>query len=157
MEVESCTFVKMKKPHYLIAAALSVHAVAWALPVVKEGDTFPHILPGWQAFRVAACAIWPYEGFRIPQGWYNVILCTMSALTTVLFVAGSGFVIAIRSSTLRRISAWIAACAFIINVHWLRFGTELHLRIGYFLWWVSFLLIAIGLFRLSRDTGSRDS
>jgi hypothetical protein len=43
----------MKKIHPLIAAAFLIHAVAWFLPVVKDGVTFPGALPGWQAFCIA--------------------------------------------------------------------------------------------------------
>lgn len=140
----------MKKAHLLIAAALFVHAVAWFLPVEGDGVRFPNGLPGWQAFRVAAEAVWPYEGWRI-DGWYNVVLSTISAATTVLFVLGSVWAVALRSRRLRRVSAWTAACGFIVNSHWvLRFGADrFDLRIGYFLWWLSFLLLAIGLFRLA--------
>ena len=132
-----------------------VHAVAWFLPVVKGEVTFPDGLPGWQAFRVASTAAWPYEGITISP-WYNVVLSTVSAATTVLFVLGAGWVFAIRSPRLRRVSAWIAVSAFIINAHWvLQFGLDFFaLGIGYFLWWFSFLLLAIGLFYLSHAAES---
>jgi hypothetical protein len=55
---------------------------------------------------------------------------------------------------LSRVSSWIAACAFIVNAHWLRID-PFALRIGYFLWWVSFLLLAIGLFHLSGAVENR--
>jgi hypothetical protein len=85
------------------------------------------------------------------EGWYNVVLSTLSAATTLLLVLGSVWVVWGGSRTLRRASAWIAAFAFIINAHWvLRLGSDrFALRIGYFLWWFSFLLLAIGLFQLS--------
>jgi hypothetical protein len=143
----------MKKVHLLIAAAFLVHAVAWFLPVVKDGVTLPDGLPGWQAFRWAADA-WHYWG-KDPR-WLVVLLMT-SAVTTILFVLGAGWVVAIRSRMLRRVSAWIAACAFIINAQWvLWFGRpdQFNLRVGYFLWWASFLLLAIGLFLLSDAMGS---
>ena len=139
----------MKKVHLLIAAAFLVHAVAWLLPVEKDGVTLPDGLPGWQAFLVAA-GEW-HSGRTDP--WYFVVLCTMSAVTTVLFVLGAGWVVAIRSRRLRRVSAWIAACAFIMNAHWLLWfllsPDPFKLRVGYFVWWASFLLLAKGLFVLS--------
>ena len=141
----------MRKVHLLIAIAFLAHVVAWFLPVVKEGVTLPHGLPGWQAFRVAACAVWPYEDFTIDR-WYNVVLSTMSAATTLFFVLAAGWIVAIGSPRLRRLSAWIAASAFAVNAYWvLSFGSDRSdLRIGYFLWWFSFILLAIGLFGLSR-------
>jgi hypothetical protein len=146
----------MRKVDLLVAAAFLVHGVAWLLPVVKEGVTLPHGLPGWEAFRVAACTVWPYEGFTIDE-WYNIALATISAATTLLFVLGSGWVVAFGSRGLRRASAWIAASAFILNAHWvIRFGSDrMHLKIGYFLWWFSFILLALGLFGLSRRTGDQ--
>ena len=142
----------MKKVHLLIAAAFLVHAVAWLLPVVKEGVTLPDGLPGWQAFEMAA--------FEVTKGkidpWYFVVLSTTSAVTTILFVLGAGWVVAIRSRILRRVSAWISAGAFIINAHWVLWlgrPVRFDLRAGYFLWWASFLLLAIGLFLLSDAMG----
>ena len=141
----------MRKAHLLIVIAYLTHAAAWFLPVEEDGVTLAIGIPGWQAFCVAAFAWWPLT----INSWYNGVLG--SAVTTVLFVLGSGWVLAIRSRQLRRASACIAACAFIVNAHWLfRFGSHrFDLRIGYFLWWVSFLLLAIGLFRLSHATQNR--
>jgi len=143
----------MRKAHSVLAAAFLVHAAAWLLPVVKEGVTLPQGLPGWQAFRVAACAVWPYERFKIDE-WYYVALSTMSAATTILFVLGAGWVVAFGARRLRRASAWIAALAFVVNAHWvIRFGSDrTDLRIGYFLWWFSFILLALGFFRISGRT-----
>jgi hypothetical protein len=140
----------MRRPHVLIAGAWLLHAIAWFLPVVREGVTFPHGLPGWQAFRVAACAVWPYEGTKYVE-WYNAVLGTMSAVTTALFILGSVWVVTSGSTTLRRTSAWVATLAFIVNAHWyVLFGSDrADLRIGYFLWWFSFLFVGLGLFDLS--------
>jgi hypothetical protein len=51
----------MKKPTTLIWAAWLIQGVAWFLPVIGEGTSLPEGLPGWQAFRVASGAIWPYR------------------------------------------------------------------------------------------------
>jgi|SRR5690349_8548885 len=140
----------MKRVHRLIAAAFLVHAIAWFLPVAKDGVTLPDGLPGWQAFEMAASEV--NKGRTDP--WYFVVLATMSAVTTILFVLGAGWVIAMGSRRVRLASAWIAACAFIINAHWFGLIPVSKLRVGYFLWWASFLLLAIGLFRLSRASDS---
>jgi hypothetical protein len=143
----------MKKANLLIAAAFLVHAVAWLLPVVKEGVTLPDGLPGWQAFEMAASEV--NKGKIDP--WYFVVLSTLSAVTTILFVLGAGLVLAIRSRKLCRISAWIVAGAFIINAHWVLWSgpDRFNLRVGYLLWWASFLLLAIGLFLFSDAMGMR--
>ena len=141
----------MRRPHLLIYGTWLLHAVAWFCPVVKGEVTFPHGLPGWQAFRVAACAVWPYQGFAFDE-WYYAVLSTISAATTLLFIFGSVWVVSHGSRTLRRASAWIATSAFIIDAHWyVLFGSfRKALMIGYFIWWLSFLFLAIGLFDLSR-------
>lgn len=143
----------MTKTRFLIGGAWLVYIAAWFLPVVKEGVTFPQGVPGWQAFRVAACAVWPYEGFSI-DGWYNVVLSTVSAITTLFFVIGSVWATLTRLPAMRRAFAWAAALGFIINAHWVvRFGSNrLDLRIGYFLWWFSFIFLALGLFQLSHSS-----
>lgn len=76
----------------------------------------------------------------------------MSALSTVLFVLGAGWVVALGSRRIRRVGAWTSLGAFVVNAHWIRFSERIGLRVGYFLWWISFLLLAIGLLRLSRAT-----
>jgi len=140
----------MRRPHLLLLAAWLLQAIAWFLPVVKGEVVFPHGLPGWQAFRVAACAVWPYDDITIDK-WYYAVLSTISAATTPLFVFGSPWVVSRGSSALRRASAWIAASAFILNAYWfVSFGADRKdLRTGYFLWWFSFVLLALGLFDLS--------
>jgi hypothetical protein len=126
------------------------------LPVAQAGVAIPQGLPGWQAFRVASCAVWPYEGFAI-DGWYNVVLCTLSAATTLFFVIGSICVVLLGSPPVRRISAWIAAFAFGVNAHWIiRFGSDhFALRAGYFLWWFSFMFLSLGLFAPSPHADSQ--
>jgi hypothetical protein len=54
----------------------------------------------------------------------------LSALSTALFVLGAGWVVAIGSRKVRHVSAWIAACAFVVDAHWIRFSDKLGLRIG---------------------------
>ena len=142
----------MRIQRLLIWAAWLVHVVAWFLPVVKEGVTLPDGLPGWQAFRVAASAVWPLPDVTLDK-WYKAVLFTMSAVTTLLFFPGSAWAVSSGSRTLRQAFAWAATSAFVVNAHWyVLYGGSARqdLRIGYFLWWLSFLLLALGLFDLSR-------
>jgi hypothetical protein len=135
-----------------ILTAWLLHAAAWFLPVEKDGVRLPNGLPGWEAFRVAFCAIWPYEGsgYSSYSAWYFAVLGTVSAVTTLLFIFGSPWVVVRGRRPLRRASAWIAVSAFIINTHWyVLFGSDRsHLRIGYFSWCLSFAALAFGLFVL---------
>jgi hypothetical protein len=122
---------------------------AWFLPVVKGGVRLPKGLPGWEAFRVASSAVWPYERIKFDT-WYEAVLATVSAVTTLIFIFGSPWVVLRGSRSLWRASAWGAAAAFMVNSHWyVLFGSDRSdLRIGYFLWWFCFILLAIGLFDL---------
>ncbi len=151
----------MRRAHLLIAGAWLVHAAAWLLPVIKDGVTLPEGVPGWQAFRVALSAVWPYESFEYDT-WYHAFLGTLSAVTTIFFLMGSPWVVVRQSRRLRRAAAWAAAAAFVLNAHWVFIlGRDWRdLRIGYFLWWWSFLWLAIGLFDLAgpgRDAGPSPS
>lgn len=149
----------MRRPYLLICAAWLFHAFAWFLPVVRDGVTFPHGLPGWQAFRAAASDVWPYEIFHAEPWSYYAILSTISAVTVPLFILGSVWVVFRGTRVLHRASAWVATFAFLVNAHWfvLYPSDRRNFRIGYFLWWFSFLLVALGLFALSRQTSDNAS
>jgi hypothetical protein len=146
----------MRRPHLLIASAWLIHAAAWFLPVIKGGVTLPDGLPGWEAFRIASCALWPCRGTTFDT-WYGAALSSASSITTILFVLASPWVVLCGLRSLRRASAWAAATAFIVNAHWyVLFGSgRSDLRMGYYLWWLSFLVLAIGLFDLSRGDPPR--
>src|SRR5215469_5087373 len=62
--------IKVRRQQLLIWAAWLVYVAAWFFPVVKEGVTLPDGLPGWQAFRVAASAVWPLPDVTIDK-WYK--------------------------------------------------------------------------------------
>ena len=144
--------MRRQQPLLLVLTAWLVHAIAWFLPVAEGGVTFPRGLPGWQAFRAAACPVWPYRDFHI-HIWYFAVLSTISALTTLLFVFGSPWAALCRTRAVPRASAWVATFAFLVNAHWYLFSIgRKDLRIGYFLWWLSFLVMALGLFEMSRQT-----
>jgi len=92
----------------------------------------PDGLPGWQAFRVATCAV---------------------AVTTILFIPVSVWAVWSGSRAVYRAFARVATFAFVVDAHWyVLYGASARqdLRIGYFLWWLSFLLVALGLFDLPR-------
>ena len=142
----------------IVLIAWALHAAAWFLPVIKGGETFPSGLPGWQAFRVAACAIWPYAGFHF-DAWYYAALGTASAVTTLLFIFVSPWIALGGSRSLRRVSGWASSVAFVLNVHWfVLFGSDRSdLRTGYFLWWLSFALLAAGFFASLKGEGRAEA
>jgi hypothetical protein len=144
----------MKKTRLLIFVAWLLHLSAWLLPSVKE-TTYAGQIIGWKAFRLAACGVWPCKGLEFDP-WHYAVLATVSTLTTLLFILGSPWVVLRGSRLLRKTSAWVAFTAFIFNTHWIViFGPERsNLAIGYYFWWSSFLVLAAGLFYLSKQNGA---
>jgi len=132
----------------LVLAAWVLQLVAWFLPVVAPQDLRGTIM-GWKAFRLASCGVWPCEGLEF-QGMIYSVLSTISVITTLFFIFCSPWVVLRGSRTIQKSSAWFVAAAFVFNAHWIViFGDQRSLlMIGYFLWWLSFLLLAIGLFLL---------
>lgn len=143
----------MKKANLFILAAWILYLIAWFLPAVKPQQDFTKPILGWKAFRLAACGVLSCEGVEF-QTRHHAILAGASAITTVLFLCSPGLIL-FSSRSLRRLSAWITVTAFLLNLHWIvTFGDQRSaLAIGYYLWLLSFLLLAVGLFISARNTG----
>jgi hypothetical protein len=144
--------IKISRPYLLISGAWLLNGAAWFLPTVTGvggGEIGPPI-NGWQAFVLASGAA------RGSFGLWYAVLAILSILTTLFFLAASTWVVLRGSRSLRRACSWVATAAFLFNAHWyvhVRLspnGWISDLGIGYFLWWLSFVLLAIGLFDLSR-------
>jgi hypothetical protein len=142
----------MKKATFFILAAWTLHLIAWFLPAVKPQQDFTKPILGWKAFRLAACGVLSCEGVEF-QTRHHAILAGASAITTVFFLCSPGLIL-FGSRSLRRLSAWITVAAFLLNMHWIvTFGEQRSaLAIGYFLWLLSFFLLAVGLLVSVRDT-----
>jgi hypothetical protein len=145
----------MRRAHLLILGAWLIQAAAWFLPVITDGVRFPSGLPGWEAFRSAFSPVWTYNGGAM-NSKIGAVAAVLSAVTTILFIVGSPWVLWRGSRSVRRMSAWIAVGAFLLDAHWYFFYgmNQSGLMIGYFLWWVSFLAMAIGLFDLAGRSGA---
>ena len=139
----------MRKPYLLISAAWLLHVAAWFLPVIKPGEFRPAI-PGWQAFRYAACGMWACKGVQF-DAWYYAVLSTISAITTLFFILASPWVAFRGSRSLKGALHGLRRQPFVLMSHCIViFGSERsELTTGYFLWWCSFLLLAMGLFGLA--------
>lgn len=142
--------VKLTRPYLLISSACLLNGAAWFLPVVAGilgGEIEP--MRGWQTFLIACGVAW--NGWI--DSWYGALLAALSVLTTLFFIA-SLWVVLCGSRAFRRACAWVAAAAFVFNAHWCvplgPNGWISNLGIGYFLWWWSFVLLAIGLYDLAR-------
>jgi hypothetical protein len=142
----------MSRSRLLILSAWILHAAAWFLPAVTGilGDK-TDTLPGWVAFYAAFHAV-VSTGDNLFEGWY-AILPVLSSLSTILFVAASPWVVLRGSRRHQLFSAWSAIAAFVINSHWYVLNVAdswwSGLGVGYFLWWFSFGVLAIGLFDLT--------
>ena len=133
----------MRRPNLLIAVAWLLNASAWFLPTGgKIGPSFT----GFEAFVMALSEAMPSNFGNVGAG--HSVLAILSALTSLLFIIGSPLVILRGTLALRRFSVWAAAVAFVFNAHWN--GWDLGLGIGYFFWWSSFAVLAVGLFDLTR-------
>jgi hypothetical protein len=145
----------MRRPGRLIASAWLIHFLAWFAPVHEYGMVrFPGGLPGWEALRVAFNPIWPYNG-PSPIHWYGAVLASSSALTNLVILASIPVVL--RSSSLMRTRlAWIALGSGVINALWMLDDGRAVLRLGYYLWWASFIVLAAGLFRMDRGERAQE-
>ena len=140
----------MRKPNLIILIAWTAYVLAWFLPVLRSTDEHG-LVRGWLATRLAACGVWPCRGIEF-EALHHAVLATISVLTTVVFLLCSPLVVLRGSAKGVRFAAWAATAAFVFNTHWIIiFGPERsQLAIGHYLWWLSFLLLAIGLFVSSR-------
>ena len=136
------------KSRILFVTGALLFVAAWGLPVIKDGVTLPGGLPGWQAFRVAASPLWPYEGVAT-DSWYHPALCSLSAATNLVMLAVPTF--SVRRRIFNRAAAIAAIEAFAVNTQWvLGAGAPGDLRIGYYVWMLSFLLVGCGLLLAKR-------
>jgi hypothetical protein len=150
----------MKRWHLLISVAWLLNIAAWFLPAVTGlgGGKIGPSISGVEDFLMAASAGLPGD---FPGTGYERVLAILSVLTTLFFIVGSPWVVLRKTHSLRRVSAWVAAVAFLFNAHWyIRFRPDAwisDLGVGYFLWWLSFAVLAIGLFDLAGRKNAAES
>jgi hypothetical protein len=66
----------------------------------------------------------------------------------VITLAGSG--------RLQRVTGWAAIGASVLNSYWWVVDEDrVDLRIGYYLWWLSFVVLGLGLIRMARSRQRR--
>jgi hypothetical protein len=110
----------------------------WFLPAAQD-------VPGWMAFRYAFSPLWPY-GSGPAGDVEDAAPQVLSALTNVAFIVLFALL------ALGRISRpglffRVALACFVLDLYWfvqtLRDGTVHDLRIGYYVWLVSFALMTL--------------
>ena len=132
----------------LITFGLLLYAAAWCLPVHRDGGTLPEEIPGLQAFLVALSVLWDTSA----DGPYGATLSVAGAATNLL-VAALLFVWPRRSTWLVRLIGWACLFSLLLNAQWYLSDFGPGLRIGYFLWWISFGVI--GTACLCQSTAER--
>ncbi|MGH7653169.1 MAG: hypothetical protein ACREN6_00770 [Gemmatimonadaceae bacterium] len=127
--------MKRSTPIFVLACAL--FAVAWFVPVIDGGTSLAKGgLPGWEALKAALSPLWDPAA----RDSWTAILAVPSGVSNLWFVAA----VAARTGRLRLSSPVVrrgAIVAALINAQWLSSFREL--RAGYYLWLVSFVLLAI--------------
>ena len=139
----------------LLAVGLLLFSAAWFLPVHRHGCTLPEGFPGGQAFMTALSLLWERgESFTL----YNAVLSAVSAATNVIVVIVL-FAWFSRSNCLIRLSGWGCLFSLPLNAQW--FLSDSHrpdLRIGYFVWWLSFGVLGLAIWcRLRNARGSPET
>ena len=150
----------MTKQYVVIATAWLLHAASWFLPAIKGflGSELDQGIPGWDVFLAATCALRPC-GSASADPWYITAIAAAGAVTTVLFVLGSPWIVWRASRKLRRAAAFVAGVAFVVNSQWYVFFVPVRsdLGVGYFFWCSSFGLLAIGIFFLAGSDNELES
>lgn len=122
----------------MLAVGFLLFAISWFLPVHEHGTTQPQKLPGWEAFQVALAPNWGTQ----PVQWYAATLSVASALTNLLPVVS--LVVWLRHSPiLIRLTGWACLISLGLNAQWF-LNNESELRLGYYLWWLSFGVLGLG-------------
>ena len=119
-----------------------MYVLSWLLPVGDGGATLWNGgVPGWQAFRLALAPIWSYQGLS-GDSWAPDSLSVLSGLTNIGFLA-SVAVLAFWPQRYTRAIFRGLVLATIINALWFVLSAERgDLRIGYYLWLGSFMVLA---------------
>jgi hypothetical protein len=130
-----------------LAVGLLLFSIAWFLPVHEYGKTLPQTLPGWEAFVVALSPSWDTEDLA---QCYAAALSVASALTNLLVVT---LVLAWRrrSELLIQLIGWACIISLGLNAQWF-LNHRSGLRIGYYLWWLSFGVLGLACLLPSNKT-----
>ena len=140
-----------------IVAGTAAYVVSYFLQVHAEGSTLRDgVLPGWEALRFALTPLWDPKA---RDSLLYAVLSVSSALSNLL-VPILLLVLTRASSRIRQILCWALLAATALNLQWYAFllGKDRSgLRAGYFLWVLSFALLAMGLLLQARSGEPRPS
>lgn len=128
----------MKRTTMALAVAACFYVLSWFVPVVADQES---AVPGWEAFRVALSPIWPYRGAGGGSSFWDV-LGVISALSNLWFVL-SFALHAFFPMKSRGVVFGGLVVAALVNTFWLLLADIGDLRIGYYLWLGSFVILAL--------------
>lgn len=113
-----------------------IYAVAWFCPVIEGDKTLADgVLPGWRAFVVALSPLWEErDGSALQE---TLFVC--SGITNIAFVLGFGLLLR-RPAGSKQPLAWLLLISAAVDSHWI-FETGDELRVGYWMWLGSFVLL----------------
>jgi hypothetical protein len=122
-----------------LLAAVIANVLGWLLPAFSDQR-------GWAAFVFALSPLWDYRHFQ-NEGLGLLAFIVLSALTNVLFVVLAA-ALALGASRRAKAVLYAAAAATLLNLYWqiLLEDDRGRLQSGYFVWVVSFALLALAAF-----------
>jgi hypothetical protein len=123
---------------FTLGFGLLLFAIAWVIPVHKYGKPLPETLPGWEAFAVALSPSWDTEDLA---QCYAAALSVASALTNLLVVT-LVFAWLRGGEYLIRLIGWACIISLGLNAQ-LFLNHRSELRMGYYLWWLSFGVLGL--------------
>ena len=136
----------------LLGAAAVAYVISWFFPVF-DGSTVPGGLSGWQAMRGVLNPLWDHQRL-IESPWFS-LLGIVTGLSNVFMIVA---LINLFFSRLASANRWrrLTLAAAAVNTSWLGMDWPDHdFRIGYYLWLLSFLLLAIAVWPRSVRTGQK--
>lgn len=122
-----------------LLAAVIANVLGWLLPAFSDER-------GWAAFVFALSPLWDYRHFQ-NEGLGLLAFIVLSALTNVLFVVLAA-ALALGASRRAKAVLYAAAAATLLNLYWqiLLEDDRGRLQSGYFVWVMSFALLALAAF-----------
>lgn len=132
-----------------LVVAIAAFLLSWVVPAAKVPLVNPSLglgnemYFGWQAFWVTLSLFWQPVGLDNSKDAVEFVLSTSTALTNFLFIIAA-IAIAMPHSFWTRGVSWVLLLAAALDSYW--YFTLGDLRIGYYLWVASFLLLAAAAF-----------
>ena len=131
----------MKRTQVALAVAALLYGIAWFLPISRYGTTLAEgTLPGWEAFWLSLGPIWDRDPDVV---WWQSVISVLSGLSNGWFLFTVAALTSLPRVSRRVLVRGTMLCA-LVNAQWFLLSNSsdrADLRIGYFLWLTSFLVL----------------